>query len=155
MNTLIRGASALALVFATASALAGEIAQTTINVSKVENLTNSSYTFAWQDIGVATGNGRILNSTIDASNARNHGASRTGYSVQYIGGAFGGTMDNVRVYARNVFNQSTADSAKATQEIGIVRNNGRMRDVTILADGAVNRATVDQSDARQRLGVAE
>ena len=64
-------------------------------------------------------------------------------------------MDNVRVYARNVFNQSTADSAKATQEIGIVRNNGRMRDVTILADGAVNRATVDQSDARQRLGVAE
>jgi len=137
------------------AAYAGEISNTTIDAVGAENLTNSKYAVAWQEIGVATGSGRILNSYINAQGARNHAASRVGLSSQRIGVAENGTMDNVRVWAQRVFNQSTAAGAQATQDIGVARNGGKMGNVTVFAEGATNRATQDESIARQRIGVAE
>jgi hypothetical protein len=155
MNKLIKVALASALICVGGAGIAGEISNTTVDVAGVENLTNSTYNFAWQDVGVATGSGRILNSSIHAQGARNHAASRVGYSVQRIGVAESGTIDNVRVFAQRVFNQSTASEAKAEQSIGTVQRSGVLRNSTIFADGAVNRATQDKSEAKQRLGVAE
>jgi hypothetical protein len=139
----------------TFAAFAGEIANTTIDAVGAENLTNSNYAVAWQEIGVTTGTGRILNSYINAHGARNHAASRVGLASQRIGVADNGTLDNVRVWAQRAFNQSTASGARAYQEIGTVGAGGKMSNVTVFAEGANNRATQDESIARQRIGMVQ
>ena len=155
MKHLARIALVAALSSPALVAFAGEISNTTIDAVGAENITNSNYAVGWQQIGVATGSGRITNSYINAQGARNHSASRVGMASQRIGVAEYGTMDNVRVWAQRVFNQSTGAGSEATQDIGSVKNGGKMSNVTVFAEGATNRATQDGSIARQFIGVAQ
>lgn len=155
MNRFNKAALVLALSLSSFGALAGEIANSAIYADEAKNGAGADHAIAWQNIGVTTDNGRILNSRIYGQNARNDAFSRYGVAAQSIGLAEGGTMDNVTVNAFGAFNRGAALRAFATQDIGVVKNNGSIRNSLVNAPGAFNNADKDDSEARQRIGVVE
>ena len=137
-----------------AGAIAGEISGVLIQADRLQNVVGARNGDAYQDVGVAVGTGRILNSQIHANDAKNHVYSRYGIGRQSIGVAeAGGTLERVQVHANRALNGSTAELGFAYQNIGTVRN-GRMSDVTIIANDAKNQALADETRATQSVGVA-
>jgi hypothetical protein len=142
------------LGLASLGANAGEIAGLFLQADRVENIAGASKGDANQDLGVAVGTGRLVNTQVHANDAKNHGFSRYGIARQSIGVAFGGgTIERVQVHASGAYNGNTAELAFAYQNIGTA-TNGRVQDSVVIANRAVNKAQADETRATQNLGVA-
>jgi hypothetical protein len=152
MKTFRLSAVLVALSLSAAGALAGEIRDTDIYADSVYNRADANAD-ALQHVGVTFGAGRILDSEINARNARNVATGNNATAHQDVGVAVGsGTLRRVYVYADNASNRANGNNAVATQEIGKA-TNGLIQDTNIWATNAVNLANGNNSFAEQKVGV--
>jgi hypothetical protein len=152
MKTFRLSAVLVALGLSAVGAMAGEIRDTDIYADDVRNQADANAT-ALQHVGVTFGNGRILDSEINARKADNSATGNGALAHQDIGVAnVGGTLRRVNVYADNAYNRAQGANSEAVQQIGKA-TNGLIQDTNIYATNAYNLANGANSKAEQKVGV--
>ena len=83
----IKLAAIAALTLSAFSAMAGEIENSTVYGYNTDNRATGTYAYAYQGVGVATGDSKIQNSFIEGGYARNAATGYGSYATQEIGAA--------------------------------------------------------------------
>ena len=111
MQAFIKTALVAALGLCAIGSFAGEISSTDIHAERADNQATATDAKAFQHIGVTFGTGKILNSYVDAGNAKNYAWGEGSTAHQDIGRATSGTMDNVKVYANTAYNVAASKNS--------------------------------------------